>query len=339
MKTELNLFVLSVGLLLPLGATAKPAPERAGFDQIFQLIKTNLVDSDAAEFEKEAVRGLIRRFQGDVQLLRKKQKADKYTGELLAKPKVFGDGIGYVRVKHVATGLAEAVQLSVEEFDSLRGLLVDLRFAGGGDYAAAVATANQFIDADGTAITVGKQHLRTQLNTNAITTPVTVLVNRETTGAAEVLAALLRENGVGLLIGNQTSGEMKVFSEFEIGEGSRLRIATDKVRLGNGKPISKLEPDIAVEVSSAAEKRFFGDDIAMTRKNTNRGKVNEAELVRRLKLRNNPGAKVDKTTIPDDAIEVIDPVLARALDLFKGLSVYAPKVEASGKLPTPPVDL
>ncbi|MFT6617907.1 MAG: C-terminal processing protease CtpA/Prc [Limisphaerales bacterium] len=340
MKTELKLFLICAGLFLHVGATAKPVPERAGFDEIFQLIKTNLVDSNAEEFEKATVRGLIRRFQGDVQLLRKKQQPEQYDGELLAKPKVFGDGIGYVRVKHVATGLAEAIQLTVEEFDSLSGLLVDLRFAGGGDYSAAVAAANQFIDADGTAIIVGQQHLRTQLNTNAISTPVTVLVNGETTGAAEVLAALLQEHNVGLLIGNQTAGEMKVFSEFEIGGGSRLRIATDRVRLGNGTAILKLDPDIAVDVSSAAEKVFLGDDIVVPRKNSNRSKLNEAELVRRLKQRNNPEAKVDKTEIPNDPAEIIDPVLARALDLFKGLSVFGPTpAEQAGEVPVPPTDL
>ncbi|MBG87283.1 MAG: hypothetical protein CMO80_10335 [Verrucomicrobiales bacterium] len=326
MKTTLCL----LGTLLLLGftsASAKPAPERAGFEQIFNLIKTNLAGVNADGLEREAIKGLLRRLQGDVQLLRKKQEVGRYEGELISEPRIVEDGIGYFRVKHVASGLAQAIHVSVESLNApLSGLLVDLRFAGGADYKAAVAAANQFIDEGQTQVKIGSEHLSTHPNTNAISTSVTVLVNKETTGAAEVLAALLRENSVGLLIGNTTSGEMKVFTEIEVGDGSRLRIATDKVRLANGEEIPKLDPDITVEISADAEKAFFGDDI-VARKKTTRKRLTEADLVHRLRLKNDPDSEIKAPKLPKVRDEIADPVLARALDLIKGLQALQPEAK------------
>ena len=58
------------------------------------------------------------------------------------------DGIGYLQVRSVAAGLADEVATICQAMDTtnkLKGIVLDLRFAEGDDYAAAVTVANLFV--------------------------------------------------------------------------------------------------------------------------------------------------------------------------------------------------
>lgn len=290
------------------------------FEEIYQLVRTNLVGLDLDQFEKEVIRGLLRRTDGNAELVRRKSQQV----ELTEPSKVFEQSFGYLRIRNVEAGLAEAIRVGFQELQpkgDLGGLMLDLRFATGRDYAAAVSAANQFLNQDRTQLVVGDQHLRTMPSSNVISGPITVLVNGETSGAAEALAAVLRRNEVGLLIGTKTAAKTKVFSEFELSSGSKLRVATGEVKFGNGKAVSKegLTPDIAVDVELDDERYFFSDAYATPKGRKALTRLNEAQLVRQLELKLNPNAKFDQDNeLPADR-EVFDPVLARALDLLKGL--------------------
>jgi len=177
----------------------------------------------------------------------------------------------------------------------------------------------------------------------AITMPVATLVNRETSGAAEAFAAVLRQAGTSLILGGKTAGQAMIAQEYPLKNGQRLRIASGPVRLGDGSVLSStgLKPDISVEVSPMAEQSYFADAFRELLKTnsllaanaqaatnspagTNRARrprFNEAELVRERKL----GAVLDNdlenlSAEPEKPI-VQDPVLARALDLLKGLNL------------------
>ena len=84
-----------------------------------------------------------------------------------------------------------------------------------------------------------------------------VLVNGETGGAAEALAAALREADAGLIIGNPTAGLAMTTRDFPLKNGERLRIAMNPVKLGNGVAISHVAPDIAVTVSPDDERAYL----------------------------------------------------------------------------------
>jgi hypothetical protein len=111
--------------------------------------------------------------------------------------------------------------------------------------------------------------------------------------------------------------------------------------MGDGSSVSShgLKPDIAVEINSADERAYYADAFkvipktnatssslaatnlaATTNRNVRRPRFNEAELVRERR----EGATLDldeeKEAEPDKPV-VRDPVLARALDLLKGLAV------------------
>jgi hypothetical protein len=214
------------------------------------------------------------------------------------------------------------------------------------DYAEAGAVADLFLSGGQPLLDWGAAAARSTAKTNALKLPVAVLVNRETAAAAEALAAVLRETGAGLVLGGNTAGRAMIAQEFPLKNGQRLRIATAGVKLGNGEVLSArgVKPDIEVAVSVEEEKAYLADPFvelpgtnllaAGTASGTNsvtngtnrlpRRRITEADLVRERRegfdFRTNPTVGVERESVREKPV-VQDPVLARALDLIKGLAV------------------
>ena len=174
--------------------------------------------------------------------------------------------------------------------------------------------------------------------------PVAILVNRQTAGAAEALAAVLRATGSGLILGGNTAGQAMIAQEFTLKNGERLRIATAAIQLADGSslPPEGLKPDIAVEVNSEDERAYYADaflvvpkadllasatlsltnPVTGTNRPIRRTRFNEAELVRERRegLVRDSEAAPARENLSDRPV-VHDPALARALDLLKGLAV------------------
>ncbi len=334
------LIVLFAGQI-HLRAAETPAPS---FQEVYDLLRTNLTGVDDAALNRAAVEGLIAKLGAKVSLdAVAGTNADK---PALASSAVFDGAFGYLRIARVGVGLAkqtgDALKL-LNATNKLKGLVIDLRFAGGLDYAAAGGVADKFFASEQLLIDWGQGTARSSDKSDAIKIPVTVLVNQQTTGAAEALAAVLRNAEVALLIGTNTAGQASIMKEFVLKNGQKLRIAVAPVKLGNGEtvPSRGLQTDIQVEVSPEDERAYFADAykilpkfgmtsvaaLSVTNKPP-RHRLNEAELVRMTREGLDPD---DETKIPRlKGFEVekpvlTDPVLARALDLLKGLAVVKAK--------------
>src|SRR5207237_8535096 len=125
------------------------------------------------------------------------------------------------------------------------------RYAEGYDDAAAAAVADLFISKERPLLNWGSGSSRAKEKADALRLPVAVLVNHQTSGAAEALAAVIRETGTGLILGSRTAGQAAVAEEFPLKNGQRLRIATAPVQLGDGTALSAegINPDITVQVT------------------------------------------------------------------------------------------
>ncbi len=318
---------------------AEPEGQVADFKEVYELIRAHLPNVTEAELNRAAVQGLVSAFSPRVTLI--SGEPTPAAGALVIRSNVFDGQIAYVRVARVSEGLDKAILSAWQDLsgtNKLDGFVLDLRYAGGNDYGAAAATADVFVRREQPLLDWGKGMLRSTASSNAITVPLTVLANRQTRGAAEVLAAVLQQTGAALVLGSRTAGVGMVSEEFPLKDGSRLRIATTPVHLGDGSAMSTegLKPEIAVEVSPQDEQAYYADafrdlsrtgTLANTSTNaaaTNRIRrvpINEAELVRERKEGLGGDAESPaRETSPDKPI-VRDPVLARALDVLKGLAV------------------
>ena len=233
-------------------------------------------------------------------------------------------------------GLAGQLVAALEKLNAakkVKGTILDLRFAGGGDYAAAAAAAEKFIGGEKALLQIEGRVLRSTATNAALAGPLVVLVNGETTAAAESLAAILRKANVAMLIGGATPGQAGVFMEYPLKNGQRLRLASGMVRLGDGSALTGtgLKPDVSVEVRADEERVYLGDpyaDLTVAGAKTGAGtqprhRMTEAELVKRQR----EGRNTEEDEIPGAAaatgeqarLLIRDPALARAVDILKGL--------------------
>ncbi len=311
------------------------------FKEVYDLLRTNLAGATDDNLNRAAIEGLLSRFPGKVSLVggAADGPASPQDGPAVSKSAVVENNVAYLRVGQVTGNLTDELRAAYRALTTTNkvvGVILDLRFADGDDAASAQAAANLFTSKK---IAAG---------------PLVVLVNGETRGAAETLAADLRHAGAGLIIGNPTAGEAAVFKEFPLRNGERLRIAVPPAKSGTGPaiPSGGLQPDIAVTVNAADERAFWENPYATPAQNTSPtaatnnllpfvDHTSEADLVRQKQ----EDRKLIRTPVPESLFRenkdddtgdenpvlvrapqpqkpvLRDPVLGRAADLIKGLAV------------------
>ncbi len=328
--------------------SATVANEAPDFQEIYGLIRTHVAGVSDTELNRAAVEGLLSVLHSKVLLMPASGQTNiAEEVPLVSEARVFEDHLAYIRVDRVGPGLSEKIQDAYKQLgttNKLQGVALDLRYADGTDYSAAVAAADLFIGKVQPLLDWGSGVVKSSGSSNVIAVPVTVLVNHDTTGAAEALAAMLREGKVGLILGNTTSGGAMMFEKFPLKNGDQLQVAVAPVKLGDGEPLPMqgIKPDIQVAVSAEHEQIYYADPFKVIAKvgqgagaadsstNSDEGafvprvRMNEAELVREHREGTNFNTEIDRRPIrsaePSKPV-VRDPVLARALDLLKGLAV------------------
>ncbi len=319
--------------------SARAAAEAPPFGEVFELVRTNLPSLDAAKLNQMAVEGLVQRLGGLAQFT-DAPVTNEIPADLLPVATAYEGGYGYVRLGEVSGGVAARLAAALAKAattNQLKGLVLDLRFAGGRDFATAAQVADLFLSGGKKVLDWGESPFVSTEKTNAFTQPLAVLVNHETRGSAEAVAASLRHAGSALILGNTTAGEASLYREFTLSNGRRLRLAVTPVLTGDGETIpgSGLVPDIAVAVRPETERAYLMDPFALAVAPSATGatnrvaapprirkKLTEADLVRARQEGKPIDAVTNAAGTPVELPKIIrDPVLARAVDLLKGLSV------------------
>lgn len=318
------------------------------FPEVYEVLKQNLPDLTPAELNRAAVTGLLEQLRGRVRLEGSEVGAGG-SGVATNAPglgaKVLERKFGYVRLGVINPAVArefDGALKSLTATNPLKGLVLDLRFAGGADYSAAIALADRFLALEKPLADWGEGWKKSTAKTDAFTQPVTVLVNARTTGAAEALAGMLRFRDVALLVGTNTAGDASRTQLVPLKSGQQLRVAVAPLKVADGTelPRSGLKPDIAVVASSADELTWLADpykvlsqpatnqlaaDVQSSETNRSpRRRMNEAELVRMSRdgQTNEREPTVAPTVTPEMTVPTLqDVALSRALDVLKGLAV------------------
>jgi C-terminal processing protease CtpA/Prc len=321
-------------------ATTNASPD---FQEIYDLIRQHAAGVSTDELNRAAVQGILTALGPKVTLGTNSASANTSTNPI-AEVMLFDGDIAYLRITRVDDGLAKAINAAYERVkttNKVSGIVLDLRYAGGSDYRAAADAADLFVSKNQPLLNWGEGVVMSHEKNGSIRVPVGVLVNHETSGAAEALAAVVREAGAGLILGSRTAGDAMVMQDFTLKNGEHLRIGSAPVTIGNGKALSSqgIPPDIDVTVSEAAERAYYADAFLVVSNkaagntatnqpsgtNQTRVRFNEAELVREHRAGESPDEQTAKRP-PEPQVPVVsDPALARALDLLKGLAVVRQK--------------
>ncbi|MBI5821971.1 MAG: hypothetical protein HZA88_23605 [Verrucomicrobia bacterium] len=304
-----------------------------------------------SKLNEAATRGVLNHLGLGVKMIDPKAAAAKNGTPDIAKTEMLGDEIFYVRLGKLDHGAAKALDaaLSPMSCEKLNGIILDLRFVAGNDFTDAADVAGRFL-AKGTPLFVLKGAKRAPRSFTAtyekpcIATPLIVLVNHETVGSAEALAAVFDNQQRGATIGNTTAGEAVERVELPLVGGRKLALAVAEVVLPDGRKLFSLglEPDVPVKMDLAVERKLLLGPNAQKNLRASlepkvvKHRINEAELVRSLDTGNGKPVEKKQTAEPkkseppaeketrNENAKVEQPgdvALSRALDILKGLRI------------------
>ncbi len=180
--------------------------------------------------------------------------------------KMMDDGIGYLKVEALTKGKAQEIASKVKSLEKsgAKKILLDLRYCAEGDENEGIATANLFLNHGTITYLQGQKYPRQAFNADpskAITTlPVAVLVNRGTSGAAEILAGAVLENARGDVVGDKTFGDGSVQKTLDLPDGGALILSVAKYYSPSGKAIQDTAITPNVLVADAVDDGVSPDD-------------------------------------------------------------------------------
>lgn len=277
------------------------------------------------------------------------------------KSKLIEPGYAFVRItqfqEHTGENLATALEnLTKENKEALKGLVLDLRNNPGGLLTAAVGVSAAFLPKDALVVyTEGRTaDAKMRLSANADDylrgdgkidylknlpasikdVPMIVLVNGGSASASEIVSGALQDHKRALILGTQTFGKGSVQTILPLGNNTAIKLTTARYYTPGGRSIQAkgIIPDIAVEdpATSAQDKAFH---------------LREADLEHHLSNDRQPEEKADnaKPATPakeapakpkEDETSKPEPVafgdkndyqLNQALNLLKGLNILGKK--------------
>ena len=147
-----------------------------------------------------------------------------------------GGTIGVVEISafngDVTKQTADAVQALIAA--GVRGIVLDLRNNPGGDLSAAQDIGSIFTK--GALVKqIGRDGVQRELRTNdkwfwSTPKPLVVLVNERSASGSEIVAAGVRANGAGLVVGRKTAGCVGIGQPRDLPDGSKLLITIAKMQ-------------------------------------------------------------------------------------------------------------
>jgi len=187
----------------------------------------------------------------EIRILRDVIEIDSITTEDL------GDGIFYISINQFSNDTAKEFNDAVTEalLKSPRGLILDIRFNGGGYLQTAVDILGEFLTKGTPAVVVAsgadkqKETLKTNGKTRLGDISTVVLINRGSASASEILAGALQDNEKAFVIGKPSYGKGTVQKIEQFRDGSSIRLTVAKWFTPAGRDIEEngIQPDLEVE--------------------------------------------------------------------------------------------
>jgi len=138
-----------------------------------------------------------------------------------------------------------------------KGIILDLRFNGGGYLDSAVHILGEFLEVNQPAVQMKGKTPQTNrtINTNGPSRladiPVVVLINQASASASEIVAGTLQDFGKAIVVGQTSYGKGTVQDVIPFQDGSTLRITIAKWLTGRGQDINDngITPDFIVDIT------------------------------------------------------------------------------------------
>jgi carboxyl-terminal processing protease len=154
--------------------------------------------------------------------------------------------IAHVRIAALSEGTSEELQRIVASLQQggIRGLLLDLRWCPGGLLSESINVADLFLGDCTVATTLSRdgarKEYRSKLEHSFLGFPLLVLVNGETSGGAELIAAALQDNRRARVAGQRTRGKGSIQTVIALPVShAGLKLTNGLVYRPNGKCLDR----------------------------------------------------------------------------------------------------
>jgi hypothetical protein len=328
-------------------ATPAPANRKAvdsltdaELDEVLQLLKDNFIKPaalDPAELKRGAMHGLLDRIAPGASIL----EAPAATGREASpfRSEVLDGRIGYVRLGAITSDNVGELDAALQKFSAskLAAVVLDLRATPpGSEFEQTAEICKRFCPKGRVLFSVKKPNIKQEQILTSKDDPkyrgiLVVLVDGDTAGSAEVIAAVLRTHVNALVIGQQTKGEAVEFADFPLASGKVLRVAVAEVALPENVSVfpGGVKPDLPVavtqETTNTLLKLELEKGVGEYVFETERPRLNEAALV----AGTNPefeAAQAAQRAKGEKAKAVLrDAVLQRAVDFVTTIAIYEQK--------------
>ncbi|MDD5041778.1 MAG: S41 family peptidase [Candidatus Peribacteraceae bacterium] len=228
---------------------------------------------DGNDISNETLTNVVQRIRGPkgstvkLEILRKSQtepmeltiKRDDITIPSVESEvkKTESGSIGVIALNQFGDETIREVETALRDFqreqEPVRGIVIDLRFNGGGYLDGAVELASLFVK-QGKVVTVQRREgepVSHYVNGRPLDPdlPLAVIINAGSASASEIFAGAIQDHKRGIIVGKTSFGKGTVQEVFDLPGGSSLRVTVARWLTPGGKDLSKegIHPDIEVD--------------------------------------------------------------------------------------------
>ena len=247
--------------------------------------------------------------------------------------------VGYIRITQFNEQTTkvlkkEMAKLKKEIGPDMQGIVLDLRNNPGGLLDQAVSVSDAFLNKGEIVSTRSRRAEDTQrFNARpgdlADGLPMVVLINGGSASASEIVAGALQDHRRAVLLGTKSFGKGSVQTIIPLAGHGAMRLTTARYYTPSGRSIQAkgIEPDIEIKQSRIepleTPKRRFEADLRNALDNGDKSKSKKPDTPKAGNGKDKDAKAGDKAE--GDKTAPQDYQLARALDLLRGVALFADK--------------
>ena len=162
---------------------------------------------------------------------------------------MLSNNVGYIKLDKFLENSAQEVKVALAELkkNDINGLVLDLRFNGGGILQEAVKIVNLFVDKGVTVVIQKGRNREKSITYNTFNTPLepnlplVILVNNRSASASEIVAGSLQDLDRAVVIGQRSFGKGLVQQTFNLPYNSLVKVTVAKYYTPSGRCIQALD--------------------------------------------------------------------------------------------------
>ncbi len=227
------------------------------------------------------------------------------------------NGYNVIRINSFSEGVASDFKKILTSNDFSNGLVIDMRGNPGGYLSEAVKICDMFLDKGKQIVKIAykdRPHQIVKSKLKPYKMPITILVDRNTASASELVSAAMQDYKRAKIVGEKTYGKGVVQEIYQYGSGDAIKITVAEYITPRGKCIDKIgvKPDVKFNYEAKLKEILSKLEPMLSNRIYNKGESSPEILAVKKRL-SFIGYVTDNTLTLDSAMmSVINDIIAKS---------------------------